>query len=555
MKPNMKKTALVAALALSTVCIYAQTANDALLFSENINTGTARTAAMGNAFTALGGDIGSIGINPAGSAVAKYSQIALTPFVSISASTTAGVSPYTDGSLPYFDRTLRNTSALFRIPNIGIVYNIDTHRKNGLKNVSIGFVANCINDWNDDTYANGRNSTTSFAGSMAATATANGWLGSRLNIDSGYDIYPWKDVVGYQSGMMSTFGGYDDQFVGVTEGLYQNGDNIDIALAGPIDQTFGRRVRGTKQEYLVNIGANISDYIYIGANVGTTSMKYSYTDYFKEAAVYPEDFEIELDNGQRMYFSDMKYNYNYEVSSAGYFAKFGIIVTPGAGLRFGAAVSTPVVARIKENWNHRGYTNYTEKKYDTYASSPDGEDSYSFRAPYRANFGMAWTIRKMAVISADYEMCDYRTMKFKSTILDSSYGYFDEVNEDIRSRYGISHTFRLGAEVKFFNALALRAGYGISSAAEKTDYNGHKLPSLNAHNASFGLGYSSKGSFFADLACVNYFATSSGKLSKEYIMPYDDYIFDDSGSVASFAPEIMVLKSSWKVFLTIGWRF
>lgn len=555
MKQSIKKTALFAALALLAVCTYAQTASDALLFSENIHTGTARTAAMGNAFTALGGDIGSIGINPAGSAVAKYSQVALTPYISISTSTTAGVSPYSDGSLPYFDRTLKNSSALFRIPNIGVTYNLETNRKTGLKNVTFGFVATCTNDWNDDTYANGRNSTTSFAGALAEAATANGWLGSKLNSSSGYDMYPWKDVVGYQSGMMSTFGGYDDQFVGVTEGLYQNGDNIDIALAGPIDQTFGRRVRGTKQEYLFNAGANISDFIYIGANFGTTSMKYSYTDYFKEAAVYPEDFEIELDNGQMMYFSDMLYKYNYDANTSGYYAKLGVILTPGAGLRLGAAIATPTLMRVSERWNHYGRTNYTESKYNTSANSPDGEDSYSFTAPYRANFGLAWTIRKTAVISADYEMCDYSTMRFRTTILDNSKQYFDEVNEDIRSRYGISHTFRLGAEVKFFNALAVRAGYGVSSAAEKTDYNGNRLPELNAHCASFGLGYSSKGSFFTDLACVNYFSTSSGKLSREYIMPYDDYIFDDAGAVASFAPEIMVLKSSWKVFLTLGWRF
>lgn len=553
----MRKTALLlAAMALSSVCIYAQTANDALLFSEDSYTGTARTAAMGNAFTALGGDIGSIGINPAGSAVAKYSQIALTPSVSISTSTTAGVSPYNDGSLPYFDRTMKNTSALFRLPNIGFTYNIDTHRKTGLKNVTVGFVANSTNSWNEDTYASGRNSTTSFMGSMAAGATASGWLGSRLNLDGAYDYFPWKDVVGYQSGMISTFGGYDDQFVGATEGIYQNGNNLEIALAGPIDQKFGRRVRGSKYEYLINLGANISDFIYIGANLGMTSMTYSYTEYFKEAAVDPQDFEIELDNGQKMYFRDMAYKYNYEANTAGFFGKIGIIVTPGAGLRLGAAISTPTLTNIKENWNHFGETNYTDSRYDAYASSPEGEDSYSFRAPYKANFGVAWTIKKRMVISADYELCDYKTMKFKTSVLDDrSMDYFNDVNKDIRSRYGISHTFRAGAEVKFFNALAVRAGYGISTAAEKLDYKGERFPEIYTHNASFGIGYSSKGSFFADAACVNCFATTEGKVYKEYIMPYEDYIFDDGGAVISYAPEIMILKSAWKVLFTIGWRF
>jgi len=79
----MKKIALVSLLAFAAAGAGAQTIGDALQFSEYNYYGTARTIAMGNAFTALGGDLGSIGINPAGSAVARYSQFTITPNVSI----------------------------------------------------------------------------------------------------------------------------------------------------------------------------------------------------------------------------------------------------------------------------------------------------------------------------------------------------------------------------------------------------------------------------------------------------------------------------------------
>ena len=52
----------------------AQDMYDALRYSDYNYYGTARTIGMGNAVTALGGDLGSIGINPAGSAVNSYSQ-------------------------------------------------------------------------------------------------------------------------------------------------------------------------------------------------------------------------------------------------------------------------------------------------------------------------------------------------------------------------------------------------------------------------------------------------------------------------------------------------
>ena len=174
----MKKTTITIILALAAVCANAQTAYDAQMFSENDYEGTARTMAMGNAFTALGGDLGSVVINPAGSAVAKYSQITLTPALSISSSTTQGVSPYTTGELPYFEKQMRSSMTRFGIPNLGLTINWDTNRKSGLKNMSFGFIVNRTATYNEDVYASGTNSSTSFMGSMAYDATVNGCIGS-----------------------------------------------------------------------------------------------------------------------------------------------------------------------------------------------------------------------------------------------------------------------------------------------------------------------------------------------------------------------------------------
>ena len=140
----MKKTVISLLLGLSAAFGYAQTAYDALLFSENDYEGTARSVAMGNAFTALGGDLGSIGINPAGSAVAGYSQFTLTPSLTFSTSTTQGVSPYSDGYLPYFEKQMKSRMTDLNMPNIGFTINYDTHRKTGIKNVVFGFVVNKI---------------------------------------------------------------------------------------------------------------------------------------------------------------------------------------------------------------------------------------------------------------------------------------------------------------------------------------------------------------------------------------------------------------------------
>ena len=541
----MRKTAFIILFALAAMSAQAQTIYDALRFSERDYEGTARSVAMGNAFTALGGDLGSIGINPAGSAVAKYSQFTITPSLTVSSNTTQGASPYTDGYLPYFQRQFKQTATHFAIPNLGMTFNWETGRSSGLKNVTFGFVMNRTNSWNEDVYAAGTNSTTSFMGAMAAEATWDSMLGSNLNMNDAYDYDPWRYVVGYQSGMISTFGGYDDQFVGASEVIFDNMGQAEITLGGPLDQSYGRRVRGAKNDYLINLGFNISDFLYIGANLGITSMNYSYDEYFKEAAIDPSDFEIALDNGQTMYFDSMKYKYSYSTNTSGVYGKFGFILTPGMGLRIGAAIQTPTATTVNEYWHMSGETYYTDNGFNASADSPEGEDRYRFREPWRANFGAAYTLGKLAVFSVDYELCKYGNMKFRRNGFDDDREYFIDLNNDIKDEFGTSHMLRAGVEVKPVDRLAVRAGYGLTTSPEVLI----EVPA--AQNVSFGLGFISRKSFFADVACRYAFATD------EYFMPYNDYILYEDGTPMedAYAPEIRNTKSAWKVLLTLGWRF
>ena len=542
----MKKTAITILLAaMSMAAAHAQTAYDALRYSENNYEGTARSVAMGNAFTALGGDLGAVTINPAGSAVAKYSQITLTPGLTFSTNTVSGQSPYDDGSLPYFDRQMKSSMSRFSMPNIGLTLNWDTKRSSGLKNMSFGFVVNRTNSWNENLYANGTNTTTSFMGAVAAASS--GLPADGLAKEDAYDYYDWRSVVGYQSGMISPFGGFEDEYAGASEGIYENSEGYDIALAGPIEQTYGRNVNGSKYEYLFNFGANISDFLYLGANLGVSTLSYDDTWYFKEAAIDPSDFEIGLDDGQTIYFDNMKYKNSYSASGSGFFGKFGFILTPGFGLRIGAAVQTPVLNMIEETWYEEGQTTFSDNSFSGSADSPTGRYSYSMRSPFRANFGAAYTLRDLAVVSIDYEFADYGNMKFSTDDYDRE--YFEDVNMDIRERFGISHMLRAGLEVKPVSSLAIRAGYGLTTGAEKIDSWGNILTPSRTQNISFGLGYSSKGSFFADLA------VRTTLLQDEYIMPYEDYIFDSEGYVLEYVPELRNQRTLWKALLTFGFRF
>lgn len=542
----MKKIAIII-LSLVSAASYAQNANDAYMFSENQYEGTARTMAMGNAFTALGGDLGSIGINPAGSAVAGYSQFTITPSLTYSANTAQGTPiPSTDGRLPYFENKITSKDIDTGLSNIGFTLCWETGRKSGLKNITFGLVSNQTNSWNGEINASGTNTSTSFMGAVANTATLNGYLGSELGAEDAFDFMPWREVAAFQSGMISNFGGFDDFFVGASEAIEQDSETgaYNIYLAGPIKQHFNRNVEGGKRDFVINIGGNFSDFIYFGANLGLTTISYNEDWYLTEEAVNPDDFAIDLDNGDTMNFQKMKYSYGYRADGSGMYGKFGVIITPGYGLRIGAAIQTPTLTTMEEEWTEDAETEFSTSRYSSF--SPYGNSQYSFSSPMRANLGLAYTYGSLGLLSIDYEIADYSQMRYETANADRT--YFEDVNVDIISRYGVSHMLRAGLEVKPLSALAIRAGYSLTTSAEKIDVAGAPIDGRNIQTASLGFGFSSKGSFFADAAIQTRF------LSKEYFMPYEDYI-DETGAIVAYAPEIANHRSFWKALLTIGWRF
>lgn len=562
----MKKTAIIILMALVAVSGYAQSAYSALLLSENDYEGTARTAAMGNAFTALGGDLGAVSINPAASAVNNYSQFSITPGISILTSSATGVSPLDDGDLPYFQRTMRSTRTKFNFPNVGVSLNFSTGRKSGIKSISAAFIVNKTASYDQNLYAAGTNTTTSFIGQMAYEASAKDNTGnllfpsSALGAENAFEQMPWKYVIGYKTGMIDP---YDDIYVGATEKVY---DDNTAFMGGTVDQAYGRNISGSKYEYLLNFGMNISDFIYLGANLTLNSVDYSYSEYFKETAIDPNEFEITYEDGAgniipelTKKFNRMKYNSSYSYSGIGYSAKLGIIVTPMKGLRIGAALQTPTAMTVDESWEESGETEFSGNGGGKYSSeSPYGENRWSFRSPLKANLGVAYTFGRLGLISVDYELSDYSNLRYKESEYTER-SILEDINAEMKESYGVAHKLRVGGEFKPIPELAVRASYNLSTSAEKAIWDGWEYVKLNkptlSHKAAIGLGYSSKKSFFADIACTRSF------LPKEYFMPYSDYVYTynkDGDTIVDpnfYAPEILIKSALWNVILTIGFRF
>ena len=176
-------------------------------------------------------------------------------------------------------------------------------------------------------------------------------------------------------------------------------------------------------------------------------------------------------------------------------------------------------------------------------------------------------------------MTDYSVIKYSDADrygyhLDDGWAQLNHVNHTFG---GLSHSLRAGLEVKPIPELALRAGYSFVTSPEKywldergtvitaetvgfkgeTDVfdqnlvSGHYFKDLT-HAFSFGIGYSSPGSFFADLA-VRTTSYPVQNYAPYYYGAYDAK--DNAGrSLGVGAPLETIKRGVWDVLVTIGWR-
>ena len=538
----MKKILAAAFLFAMALQAGAQSWTDALDFSDNDYLGTARSVGMGNAMTAVGGDLGSITFNPAGSAVASYSQFTITPGLNFSTVTAQGsLVDNETGELVGFEDKYRTRFGRLGMPNFGVMLAYDTRNRSGLKRVTFGIVGNVTRNYTNWLRATGTNGNTTLAGSLASQA--DGYPSSVLSSFDQNEV-GWEVVTGYRSGL---FGDINGRYVGLTEALGPNGvENI-----GKIGQYYGLKRTGSKYDLLMNFGLDFNDRFYLGANLGLVTIDYRSDETRSEQALAGVDY----DNG----FESLRMRYALRDVGSGVYMKVGFIARPTDGLRIGAAIQTPTLFDIREVYQLEGQSVANNK--EMVKSSPKDEWFYRLKSPFRANVGVAYTIAKMALLSADYEYTDYSGMKLSPSFDEAYYYDFSDQNLDIKDFTGAVHALRLGAEIKPAPQLALRVGYNLTTGAQyNTLSDSGQVVSLSDQErkeqirtaVSFGIGYSSPGSFFMDAAVRFQY------LPNEYFTPYWYYV-RENGNLYTDAnvvtPEICSQSAVCNALLTLGWRF
>lgn len=442
----MKKTIILTLAVTLAFNLSAQTADMAVKVSEQQYEGSARTLAMGNAFTALGGDIGALAINPASSGIMRTSSLSISPSINVAR-----------GKADYLGISARDNSTRFSMANAGFVWNIDTGRYTGLLNFNIGLSFNRKNNYNNFMSTGGTTRESSMLSSMAHNLYGTNW--KELDIEEGkligYNPYNntqlgWPSILAWNTYLLSTIDpATDNEYMSSTENIVPKEDGTyDLYIPGDLKQTFNRNTFGGANEFSINFGSNISDILFLGVNFNFTTVDYTYEENYNETALDSKVFQ----DG----FVQMNHSYWLTVRGMGFDAKFGAILTPVKGLRIGATFTTPTAYRLTDTWCNSMISEFNNGNRFS-QKSPTGTYSYKLSSPIRFSVGLAYVFKR-GLISFDYERVDYSTAKFR-TINNYIETSIELENDAIRQYYTASNIFRAGAEFWCTDKIALRAGY------------------------------------------------------------------------------------------------
>ena len=437
-------------------------ASSILSLSQRDVVGTARSMAMGGAFTSLGADMASLGYNPAGFGMYQRNEISVSLGLGITRAKNYNAYNYGD-----------NTSVRCAINNVGASFKV-YESSGALTAINFAFGYNKTADYNYDISYDGPATISSLADAFADIANANGLVlnaNNKIadlngNYDYDMDPYYWSTVMGYKGGLINlgSNGWYPDE----------------IAPGAQMSQYTNLSSRGSAGEFSFAFGFNISNIVYLGASLDVQSISRKQTIYYSEYINYAEGAQPDA-TAYPYQLQQFELGQSMNVNGSGVGAKFGVVVRPIKALRIGFAVHTPTYYSLAYRYSAslssvarnaggvpdaQGNVNdYLYADEDTPVLQDGGEYRWTYTTPTRLLVGVSYAIGQYAVLSVDYQYDAYRALKLNYSPADTGY-----TNDTFRHNLRGTHAVRAGVEAKPLPWLALRVGGGYRSKVLNESY-------------------------------------------------------------------------------------
>jgi hypothetical protein len=426
--------------------------------------GTARSMALGGAFTSLGADLASMSINPAGLGMYRRNEIALTPMMTFQSSETPGTMSYA-----------KNGKNRFSMANFGAALN--AYEGTGtLTSFTVGIGLNRIADFNsrysyktDTPYAGGSVWAPTIADIFGQQLGQAGIFPKNKNEGLEYAINPyyWPAALGYNCYMISVDPEAEDPTY-VPDCIGSNASILhymDVVNSGSIN------------EFTISMGGNINNILYFGASIGIQSVHKKLGVTYQEEYGYFNTDGIGHDgsgNALAEQLDVMNLYQEMEMNGSGVNFKLGFTARPLTGLRVGVAFHTPTYYSLDYSYRADIFSdirNNADNKVATVGNATprannSGGNSWDFTSPARLMFGASYTFGTFAIVSIDYERDWYNGIRVKNV---PQYNYFSEEDykAEFKHNFQGTNSIRAGVEVKPLPILALRVGGGYTDSMLK----------------------------------------------------------------------------------------
>lgn len=454
---------------IGMVCLTAsaQNINDVVRYGTESLQGTARFQAMGGAFGALGGDLSSLNVNPAGAAVFSHSQFGIT-----------GTNYNRDNESIYENsRTPSTIENFIELNQVGGVFVFKSTSEGPWKKLSLAFNYDLVQNFDNEFFASGSsaqgidNYFLNFAQgqelrnlrTLDNETVADAYLDIGSNPNLGF--VGQQAFLGFQSGMIDP-----DVDEDTNTAYFSN------AQYGTVAQEYLQRTNGYNSKFTANIAGQYQENLYLGASLNFHSVLYERVTLFDERG-YDADSPIQsttFDNFLRTQGDGFSFN-------------LGAIAKLNDNIRIGGSYQSPTWYRFTDDIGQAIRT-------DSPVAAPglSGVNfgllnlfpEYRMKIPAKLTGSVAVIFGKDGLLSFDY---GYQDMSEAGLRPNSDPNFADE-NEFIGSQLGIVNTYRIGGEYRI-DRLSLRGGYRYEESPYES---GEIVGDLTGYSG--GIGYDFGGS-------------------------------------------------------------
>ncbi len=478
----MKKHLLIMIAILGFGVAQSQEITDAVRYSqENLN-GTARFRGMSGAFGALGGDLSSININPAGSAIFNNNQVGIT-FSNFG----------TKNNSNYFGKNENSKDNSFDLNQAGGVFvfkNADP--SSNWKKISVTINYENANKFNNSVLSAGTNPTNSidkyflsYANSANGGApvpqdlvnTQNGETVSGLYSYLGGNLpnnqYPNLSGYAAQQAML----GYQAFIINATAPTNNNSSYLsNVPAGGNYYQENSVISTGNNGKLSFNAATSYKDKLFIGINLNSHFSDFRQSSSFYEQNNAPLNANSEV---SRLQFDNELYTHG-----TGFSFQIGAIAKVTNAIRLGLAFQSPTWYSLSDEltqnvWAVRATTAGELPSTVINPRITNYYEPYKLQTPSKYTGSFAYVFGKTGLISIDYTMKDYSQTKF----IPTNDTYFMGVNNTMSNILNSTGELRVGGELKI-KEWSLRGGYRFEQSPYK---NKTTIGDLTGYSG--GLGY------------------------------------------------------------------